>query len=341
MSFKDKIGKIFRVPSNFDFKSDMGVKIGIGVITWIIIIFLLPSYKSIETKYEIGTIWSSEDLIAPFSFPIYKDDKDYELEKQEVINSVSPVFKAEELQEASVRSQLSNFFDKLNLILNEADGLEQEGKGDINSEVLDEQKDNLFVEFTPEEWRALSAYYKGNLPGERIPLSRLKEDLTLYLQELSKNKIVNINKADVKSETISVITGNDKVYSPQEMGSAFDQGQVMDMVRSKFSPLLANRELSEAVMKISGVFLKPNLIYDGELTNLEVQTRIDQIPKTIGIVRENERIISKHDPITRQTKLKLDSYKKIRLEREGVQDYFIQYIGKALMVLILLISHFI
>lgn len=338
MSFKDKIGKIFHIPSNFDFKSNMGVKIGIGAVTWIIIIFLLPSYKSIETQYEIGTIWSSEDLIAPFSFPIYKDDQDYALEKKEVENSVSPVFKADELQEASVRSQVNNFFDKLNNILREADELVKENKGDVNSEVLDEQKDKLFVEFSPEEWRALYAYWNGSLPGERISLNRLKEDLTLYLQELSKNKILNINKADIKSETISVITGNEKVYSTQDMGSVFDQGQVMEMVRTKFSPLLANQELSDAVMKVSNVFLKPNLTYDKDLTELEVQTRIEQIPKTIGIVRENERIISKHDPITRQTKLKLDSYKKIRLERVGVQDYFIQYIGKALMVLILLIS---
>ena len=153
----NKIKNFFTVPSNFDFKTNLGVKIGIGVITWIIIIFLLPSYKSIETQYEIGTIWSSEDLIAPFSFPIYKDEQDYEAEKQEVINSVTPIFTESELQEASVDAQLKNFFSKLNEVFDEAAELEQSGKGDINSEQLDEEKDKLFVEFTPEEWRTLFA----------------------------------------------------------------------------------------------------------------------------------------------------------------------------------------
>ena len=333
-----KIKDFFTVPSNFDFKTNLGVKIGIGVITWIIIIFLLPSYKSIETQYEIGTIWSSEDLIAPFSFPIYKDEQDYDAEKQEVINSVTPIFTESELQEASVDAQLKNFFSKLNEVFDEASELEQSGKGDINSEQLDEEKDKLFVEFTPEEWRTLFAYYKGELQGERISYGRFREDMILYLEELSRNKIMNRNKADIPSETISITGGNQKVIRTEDIAPIFDELQVQSMVKEKFAPQLSNKDLTAIVEKISGVFLKPNLLYNEELTNLEIDNRIAQIPKTIGIVRENERVISKHDPITRQTKLKLDSYKKVRLEKVGVQDYFVQFIGKALMVLILLVS---
>ena len=58
----------------FDFKTNVYVKISIGIITIAIVILLLPSYKSIDTEFEVGTIWSSEDLIAPFPFPIYKDE---------------------------------------------------------------------------------------------------------------------------------------------------------------------------------------------------------------------------------------------------------------------------
>ena len=43
---------------------------------------------------------------------------------------------------------------------------------------------------------------------------------------------------------------------------------------------------------ISGSFVKVNLIYSKELTELEIQNRIEQIPKTTGIVRENERIMN-------------------------------------------------
>lgn len=338
MNFLDKIQKQFKLPSNFDFRSDLRVKIGIGIITWIIIVFFLPSYKSIDTQYEIGTIWSNEDLIAPFTFPVYKDEMDYQAEKDEVVNSVSPIFTDNQLEEAGIRDQLSTFFNKLTAILQEASALESNNTGNINSEELDEDKDDLFIEFSPEEWRTLHAYYKNELSGERISYGRFREDLGLYLQEISKNRVLNKNKAEIKSPTISVASPQEKVLNTVDINSVLDKSQVENMVGQRLGPQLNNNELSAIVRKITDTFLKPTLLYDEKLTNLEIQTRIEQIPKTIGIVRENERIISKHDPITRQTKLKLDSYKKIRLERVGVQDYFVQFIGKMLMVLILLVS---
>ena len=316
----------------------MGVKIGVGVITWFIIILLLPSYKSIDTQYEIGTIWSNEDLIAPFTFPVYKDDMDYQAEKDEVVNSVSPIFTDNELEEAGIQTQLNTFFNKLTGILQRASDLESANNGNINSEELDDEKDDLFVEFSPEEWRTLNSYYKNELSGERIPYARFREDLGIYLQEISKNRVLNKNKSEIKSPTISVASPQEKVLNTVDINSVLDKSQVENMVAQRLGAQLNNNELSEIVRKITDAFLKPTLLYDEKLTNLEIQTRIEQIPKTIGIVRENERIISKHDPITRQTKLKLDSYKKVRLERIGVQDYFFQFIGKMLMVLILLVS---
>src|SRR5690606_5771016 len=316
----------------------MGVKIGVGVITWFIIILLLPSYKSIDTQHEIGTIWSNEDLIAPFTFPVYKDDMDYQAEKDEVVNSVSPIFTDNELEEAGIRTQLNTFFNKLTGILQEASNLESRNAGNINSEELDEEKDELFVEFSPEEWRTLHSYYKNELSGERITYPRFREDLGIYLQEISKNRVLNKSQSEINSGTISVASPEEKALNTVDITSVLDKSQVETMVTQRLGAQLNNNELSEIVRKITDAFLKPTLLYDEKLTNLEIQTRIDQIPKTIGIVRENERIISKHDPITRQTKLKLDSYKKVRLERIGVQDYFFQFIGKMLMVLILLVS---
>jgi cyclic-di-AMP phosphodiesterase PgpH len=338
LKYLDKIQKYFKLPGNFDFRSDLRVKIAIGVITWIIIVFFLPSYKSIDTQYEIGTIWSNEDLIAPFTFPVYKDEMDYQAEMDEVISSVSPIFTDNKLEEADVKTQVGAFFNKLTVILQKASELESRGEGNINSEQLDEDKDDLFVEFSAEEWRTLYAYYKNELPGEHISFGRFREDLGLYLQQLSKNKILNINKTDVKSETISVTSPEERVLSSIQINNVLDKPQVESMVLQRFGSQLNNNELTSVVRKITNIFLKPTLVYDQKLTDLEIKTRIDQIPKTIGIVRENERIISKHDPITRQTKLKLDSYKKVRLERIGVQDYFVQFLGKMLMVLILLVS---
>jgi hypothetical protein len=111
----------------------------------------------------------------------------------------------------------------------------------------------------------------------------------------------------------------------------------MGSIRNRINAQIQDDILRGIYFSISDKFIKVNLIFDKDLTELEIKNRIDQIPKTIGIVRENERIISKHDPINKNTQLKLDSYKKVRLEKTGMQDYFVQYLGKILIVLVLLV----
>ena len=84
LSFIQNIIKKYK--RDFNLNSNVYFKILIGFITIIIISLFLPSYKSIDSNFEIGTIWSNEDLIAPFSFPIYKDESEYELEKRKQKN---------------------------------------------------------------------------------------------------------------------------------------------------------------------------------------------------------------------------------------------------------------
>src|SRR5438874_13806700 len=78
--------------SKVDFKSSKGIKIGVALITAILITIMFPSYQTIETDYSVGMIWGKEDLIAPFSFPVYKNESEYQRELKEAAKNVLPVF---------------------------------------------------------------------------------------------------------------------------------------------------------------------------------------------------------------------------------------------------------
>ena len=73
-------------------KSGMKVKILIGLATVVLITFMFPRGESIESEITVGSIWTHEDLIAPFSFPIKKDAKVYQDEVNAAVSSVYPVF---------------------------------------------------------------------------------------------------------------------------------------------------------------------------------------------------------------------------------------------------------
>jgi len=322
--------------TDIDLKTNIYVKILTGIVTVVIVILLLPSYKTIDTEYEIGTIWSNEDLIAPFPFPIYKNEKIYEQEKKEVMENVAPVFM--ELKAAgNIDDSLFMFFKSIDGVLNEASDLEEKDGGGIDSEVLNEGKNTLKVQLNGEQWSQLYSFYKNDMGGVvNISYPSLKSLMAQNISELSRNKIINIDKSKITSGKISIKRENQKLQDVEEVDKVRDRSEIMRLIRNRFVPLIQDSVLQSIIFDVSNAFIKENLYYDVALTNLEIKNRVAQITKTVGIVRENERIISKHDPITEATKLKLDSYKKIRLEKIGVQDYFLQYVGKILTIVILL-----
>ena len=63
---------------------------------------------------------------------------------------------------------------------------------------------------------------------------------------------------------------------------------------------------------------------------------LEQTRKTVsryaGIVNENERIVAKHDRISEETKLKIDSYRNAKGERLGEDGFIFQMLGKFIHV---------
>ena len=67
-------------------------KIIIGLITVILIVMMFPKGESIESEVTEGAIWTNDDLIAPFSFPIIKEKQTYNTEVLNAEKSVYPIF---------------------------------------------------------------------------------------------------------------------------------------------------------------------------------------------------------------------------------------------------------
>jgi len=75
-------------------------------------------------------------------------------------------------------------------------------------------------------------------------------------------------------------------------------------------------------------FLSPNIIFQKEQTDKEVSIAMDEVPRTVGIVQENERIIGRHERVTDEVKLKLDSLRKAKAERGADINRLTTFVGK-------------
>jgi hypothetical protein len=78
------------------------------------------------------------------------------------------------------------------------------------------------------------------------------------------------------------------------------------------------------------------LVYNPIFTQEEIAQARSNVSKYSGIVNENERIIAKHERITKETKLKIESYKAAKGETLGAGSDLLQMIGKGLHIAFLL-----
>jgi putative nucleotidyltransferase with HDIG domain len=297
---------------------------------------MFPKYETLETDYTTGMVWSKEDLIAPFSFPIYKSENVYKREVEEAQSKVFPVFQNNPQKSADI-----NWLDSVNAqlsliekILKYEDDIEKEQqlpeeKRTTSEQTLNKMKSELAVTLTEAEWTSL----KNNLNNSSA-FDAFKKKIIQSLLQVNDKKIIDLPKSKITSGKISII--KNKIEETIDLNDLRDIEEVEKILENDFINYYKNPDLAQVSLKITKKFTFPDYLYDDEETQKILNSVTEAVPKTFGIVRENERIISKHEIINEATRLKLQSYKKIRSEQMGSRDYYLQQIGRFLFVLLMI-----
>ena len=76
------------------------------VFTIAAIVLLLPREGKFKYEFQKGKPWRHETLMAPYDFPIYKNQKQIKAEKDSILEHTYPYFKYDS---SVVTSQISNF----------------------------------------------------------------------------------------------------------------------------------------------------------------------------------------------------------------------------------------
>lgn len=289
-------------------------KILIFLVTTAVIALMFPKGESLDFQVSEGMIWTNEDLIAPFSFPILKDPIVYANEVKHAEESVFPVFQSKEI---NLSDTLKTFRKNLFEILDE--NLKQETGTVLNPTF-----------FSSEAFSYLLSIHRENKNRSRGILTQYFEIADDLISRHLKKGILNITSSEKKKDSIAVRTGNiDKIMSIQEF-EFFDDAK--SKIAEEINELRVSDEIKKILKEYAIYFAKPNLIFDEAATQLEIEQAKSSVPKYSGIVNENERIVAKHDRITRQVKLKIDSYKEAKGDDITQLDSALQFLGKFLHI---------
>ena len=293
-------------------------KIIIGLITVILIVMMFPKGESIESEVTEGAIWTNDDLIASFSFPIIKEKQTYENEVRDAEKSVFPVFnKIVVLNSDSLKSFAAYIVSVID------ENINAQTDNYLNPTFLSSKSFTQFLN--------LRKLHKNSKSRKDDLLDKIFNSTGSIVDAVSRHGILNIASSSNLRDSLAIRIGNIDKIEPTSKFYYFDQAK--NEVKNKIQELNYSDELKAAITEFTIHFVYPNLVYNEEATSLEAEQAKNNVPKYAGIVNENERIIAKHDRITKQVKLKIESYKEAKGEAIGSEGIVLQLIGKFLHIL--------
>jgi len=306
------------------FRTSRRIRLLIGLISVLVIVLMFPRGESIESEVSEGSIWIHDDLIAPFSFPIIKDPEIYRAELRAAKESVYPIFIKEENSLNKITDSIESYNNYLIKIIDSS--FSNPSLENLNPTFLSDPSFNTFNNLRRQERELLSSKGKN-----------LKDLFLVVKQAVSgiyrKGIIGNEKDADIQ-DSIAVRTGNVDNIEPLDQFLTLENAQ--HLVKNEIERIGFSDNIENALIEYSAHFISPDIVFNPKLTQQEIGQAQDNVSRYTGIVTENERIIAKHDRVTKEAKLKIESYKEAKSEKIGEEGYLLQLIGKFLHIAFLL-----
>jgi putative nucleotidyltransferase with HDIG domain len=304
------------------FRESFRVKLLIGLSAIVIIVLLFPKGESIEFEVTEGTIWIHEDLIAPFSFAVLKDPNVYRNEITEATESVYPIYVNDQQIAARMMDSIRSYSDYLLSIVDKrVNGDSSENPTFLSTESFQRLKEMRISE-------------RGLLQRRELSIAYLLESLENILSNLYQEGILESKSGLTSDDSIALRTGNvDKIESKAKF---YTTEQAKELLKSRIYKKNFPVEVSSLLNEYSQHFIVPNIIYNKLLTNEEIDQAKANVSQYHGIVNENERIVAKHDRVTKEIKLKIESYKKAKGEKIGDEGFVLQLVGKFIHISLLI-----
>ncbi len=305
------------------FKNNSKLRLLIFLVAAILIAIMFPRGESIESDVSVGSIWIKDDLIATTPFEILKAPDTYKKEVLEAESKVHPVFVLNHSVKNAVLDSIQKFNNKLVRLLHEQFQKKQVAK---NTTFL---SDESF-----EKLRKISQLENSLSVEKHKTLGTIFKIITDLTKEIYKQDFLNVKYSDIAKDTITLKNGKFENLVPK---TRFDD---IDKAKKRIERLIFNKvgtdlKLSLLIDEYLVHFIKPTIIYSPKLTETEKRILVDKVSKNVGLVEENERIVAKHDRITPEIKLKIDSYRMAKGEKTGSWSKYLQLLGKLLHILII------
>ncbi|MAT40289.1 MAG: hydrolase [Ectothiorhodospiraceae bacterium] len=318
--------------------SSMTAKVGLGLILLSFLAFLFPKVATKDYEYEEGSIWNDEDLIAPYPFPIYRDESIVEVEQDSARAATPPSFdRIDTIQNTvidSSRTLLRKYAGIIDALVKRNELRIGESLPNRYVDTLNDQAISRSIPVLKNDgWKQLIRIRQNERGSGGIPLQPLYSELRSIVNDIYKIGILEKNKDWFQQHRIAVIEGGLERLQP--LSSFFDKNDIALYLAERYEDE-SDAEWGQLVATIAFSVLTPNIVLNPDNTSIAIQNAINRVPRTEGIVKKNERIVGRHERITGEIESKIDSYLRAKAERTGDVNEYLQTLGKVTHTLAIL-----
>jgi putative nucleotidyltransferase with HDIG domain len=305
-------------------KSNSKLRVFIVILGTLLIAAMFPRGESIESDVAVGSIWIQDDLIASMPFEILKDPEAYRIEKLQAAQKVNPVFEIDNTVKKSVVDSIKIFNSFLQNKIDEQ--LKQKVKNNSISFLSEESVEKL---------RNIRKYENSLSVSFNNSLNKIFRNILALTEEIYNRDFLNVDYAEIKKDTIAIRDGKFENLVPKRrfLDKAGNDQRIDRLIQKYLSNDLS---IYSVYREYIDHFIEPTINYKAEQTRAEILLAEDKVSRNIGLVEEDERIVAKHNRITPDIKLKIDSYRIAKGEEIGPFTKVLQSLGKFLHVLILI-----
>lgn len=240
---------------------------------------------------------ASEDIIAPFDFPVLKSKEELAADSIEAMREVPPILEYDRKVADSVIRTLAQFFDRA----------ERLASTSIRPQLRAERLASAFP------WLDLSDLPPPRTGGGWLALRYAAEDVVHRLYSIG---IFPDNRYLPPSESPFVVVERSEGDVPLIRDQIFDEVSARDRMQRELAeiPGVDSLELA-ALVDVLDNLLTPNLLFDQEETELRRQEALARIsPYKVRIFR-GERIISKNERVNAAHAERLRALAQYRAEQ--------------------------
>ena len=307
-------------------KDSSKIKFFIGLFTVLLIIFMFPKGESIESEVSVGSIWTQNDLIADFSFPVKKDLVVYNDEIKRMEAGVYPIY----LEKKDARRQAIRTLRNYNKWFTASlDSNLNNDTSYINNSFLTRSSFNIFRDIRNKE---------VNVSIDNTnTLSQLFLTAQTILYDLTSRGIINEIPSKANKDSIAIRDREKNFDSIIPVKRFYSIYKSRNYVLERLSKIQLPEKIKNALFEYVNNFIIPTLIYQAKLTEKEIKQARNNVSQYSDIVNENERIVGTHDRITKEVKVKIDSYREAKGEILGNDKFFLQFLGKFLHITFIMV----